>query len=88
VESLHLYNVLTLLKVSYFIQLDVLIELSVIDELNVNNKGLPRFRLIYTLLSTKSNLRINVHTYVNTTLPEIKSVQSLFYNASWLEREA
>lgn len=70
------------------IKAGVLLDLTIIDELRINSEKKHRFRVVYTLLSIKSNLRLNIHTYPDNKTLEVNTIQSLFCNASWLEREA
>lgn len=45
-----------------------------------------RFRVVYSLLSTRFNARIRVHTYVDEITP-IESATKVFQGADWFERE-
>jgi NADH-quinone oxidoreductase subunit C len=48
----------------------------------------PRFAVVYHLLSTTKNQRLRVKAYLNTDLPMIESVVSIWRSANWFEREA
>lgn len=45
-----------------------------------------RFRVVYSLLSTRFNARIRIHTYVDEITP-LESATKVFQGADWFERE-
>jgi len=47
-----------------------------------------RFASVYHLLSIKNNVRLRVRVMLNTSCPEIESVNDLWPAANWFEREA
>src|SRR5437016_5161641 len=49
---------------------------------------LPRFAVVYHLLSTSLNHRIRVKVFLDDLTPVVPSVQSLYKSANWFEREA
>lgn len=50
-------------------------------------QNLNRFKVVYTLLSYKSNIRFNLITYTNEIVG-LHSISSIYPSSSWLEREA
>lgn len=77
VESKYLPCVLLLLKKHTVIKASSLLDITVVDEVNMNITK-ERYRCIYTLLSVTYNVRINVHTH---TAGSISTVTHLFANA-------
>lgn len=52
------------------------------------NSELPRFAVVYHLLSIQHNQRIRVRAYAEGEPPRIDSVVSIWRSANWFEREA
>jgi NADH:ubiquinone oxidoreductase subunit C len=79
---LHIYNYIKIIKVSSCIQLNNCSDLVVYDQPN----KLIRFTVIYCLLSTIFNYRINIFTQVNE-LSLLISLNYLYKSLLWSERE-
>jgi len=47
----------------------------------------PRFHLIYLLYSLQHNLRLSLRAALNGNSPSIPSVENIYPNANWHERE-
>ena len=47
----------------------------------------PRFHVIYQLYSMPHNVRIGLRVPVNGNAPSLPTVETVFPNANWLERE-
>lgn len=56
-----------------------------IDKPNID---LPRFAVVYHLLSIKRNQRLRVRTFIEGEPPRIDSVVTIWSSANWYEREA
>ena len=52
------------------------------------NSDLPRFAVVYHLLSIKHNQRVRVRAFAEGEPPRIDSVASIWSAANWYEREA
>jgi len=52
------------------------------------NSELPRFAVVYHLLSLKHNQRLRVRAFAEGEPPRIDSVASIWNSANWYEREA
>ena len=77
----YLLYVLTFFKKHSNFQLNVLNDVTVIDNL----KKTPRFIMIYQLLSTRYNNRLRLSIYLKVN--EVYTASSIFKSADWLERE-
>jgi len=49
---------------------------------------LPRFAVVYHLLSIKNNIRLRVRVFAEGDMPKVDSVVNLWNSANWYEREA
>ncbi|MBI9042997.1 MAG: NADH-quinone oxidoreductase subunit C [Anaerolineaceae bacterium] len=47
----------------------------------------PRFHLIYNFYSLKNNFRLRLRVPLNGNEPEIKTIEGIYPNANWPERE-
>jgi NADH-quinone oxidoreductase subunit C len=47
----------------------------------------PRFHLVYHLFSLKQNIIISVRVPINENEPEIHTIEGVYPNANWYERE-
>jgi NADH/F420H2 dehydrogenase subunit C len=81
-EPLRLFKLLVMLKEEKTLLFEQLIDITAIDYPNDEK----RFKLIYNLFSIVYNQRVRVFTYIDD-LTEIKSLVSVYPNASWYERE-
>ena len=77
----YLIYVLIFFKKHSNFQLNVLNDITVIDNL----KKTPRFIMIYQLLSTRYNNRLRLSIYLKVN--EVYTASSIFKSADWLERE-
>ena len=77
-----LCNSLRLLRDDHQLAMEQLIDIVAIDYPD----RMPRFELVYLLLSMETNLRMNIRTqiHVGSLLP---SIVEIFPNANWCERE-
>ena len=75
-------RVLTILRDNPACKFKVLIDICGVDYLG----EVPRFKIVYHLLSLEHNQRIRVKCAVNADMP-ISSVTSIFNSANWYERE-
>lgn len=78
----NLTKVINFLKTKY--SFEMLIDITAVDFLNANKKY--RFAIIYNLLSLKHNNRIIIKIEIMEN-DIIKSIQKLYKNAIWYERE-
>jgi NADH-quinone oxidoreductase subunit C len=89
VPSVELISISKLLQAEpyYFEQL---IDLAGIDYLHYKkNVAIPRFAVVYHLLSYKNNLRLRIKSYCNeNNAPTMPSVVAVWQSANWYEREA
>jgi NADH-quinone oxidoreductase subunit C len=49
---------------------------------------LPRFAVVYHLLSIKNNIRLRVRVFAEGDMPKVDSVVNIWNSANWYEREA
>lgn len=49
---------------------------------------LPRFAVVYHLLSIKNNIRVRVRVFAEGDMPKVDSVVNIWNSANWYEREA
>ena len=82
IKSNNLLKVINFLKIKH--SFEMLIDITAVDFLNANKKY--RFVIIYNLLSLKKNKRIIIKSEIMET-DIIKSIQKLYKNAIWYERE-
>jgi len=47
----------------------------------------PRFHVVYNLYAHEQNLRLCLRVPLNGDSPELPSVEKIYYNANWHERE-
>ena len=85
VDNDNLVSILSFLKNDEFFSFDTLIDITAIDNSELENHS-ARFSVVYNLLSTSRNhrLRIFCDSALNNT---IESVVELWPVANWLERE-
>jgi NADH-quinone oxidoreductase subunit C len=62
-------------------------DLTCIDRLNVMKDGEPRFEMVYNLYSMATFRRLRLKAQVDEDEPEIETVESVWPNANWCERE-
>ena len=77
-----LNRVLFFLKMHEMSRYDILVDICGVDYLTKDN----RFEVVYNLLSMAYNSRVRLKTAVGISA-RLKSICSIFSNASWLERE-
>jgi NADH-quinone oxidoreductase subunit C len=65
---------------------DMLIDVTAVDYLEYPGAA-HRFGVVYMLLNTAANVRLNVKTFVDLPQPELPSVIDLWRGADWMERE-
>lgn len=82
VYSNSIVRVLTILRDNPACKFKVLVDICAVDYLG----EIPRFKIVYHLLSLEHNQRIRVKCGVNADVP-ISSVTSIFNSANWYERE-
>jgi len=63
---------------------DMLSDLTAVDYWPAQD---PRFHAVYHLFSTATNTRIGLRVPVAGTQPAIPTVEEVYYNANWHERE-
>jgi NADH-quinone oxidoreductase subunit C len=56
--------------------------------IHTENKELPRFAVVYHLLSIQYNQRLRVRAFIAEEPPRIDSVINIWSSANWFEREA
>lgn len=49
---------------------------------------IPRFAVVYHLLSIKNNIRLRVRVFAEGDMPKVDSVVNIWNSANWYEREA
>ncbi len=54
----------------------------------VDEEVIPRFAVVYHLLSTTKNHRLRVKVYLEEANPAVASIVSVWRSANWFEREA
>lgn len=64
------------------------VDYSEIDQFSADKWQLPRFGVVYHLLSMPHNMRLRVKTYVDGEPPMLDSVIDVWPAANWFEREA
>jgi NADH-quinone oxidoreductase subunit C len=84
VASESVYELLAYLKNER--QFDFLADISCVDYLNYRD-ATDRFGLIYLVVSTETNERLTVRTFLNEPDLVVKSVVPLWEGANWMERE-
>jgi NADH-quinone oxidoreductase subunit C len=84
VKSESLYDLLSFLKSER--GFDFLSDITCVDYLNYR-EATDRFGLVYILVSTGTNDRITVRTFLNEPDLVVPSVVPLWEGANWLERE-
>ena len=71
---------------------DMLIDLTCVDTLGIDNRERGRFEVVYHLRSTQSGRRLRLKAPIdegeNGENPEIDSVMPIWKGANWFEREA
>ena len=78
----YVYEFIFFLKFNENSKFDILIDICAADFPQKKN----RFEVIYNLLSLSYGQRFKIKTYTNETI-SINSIQNIFKNANWSERE-
>jgi len=81
-KKISIFQILKFFKNSMLYQINTLVDIVCTDFPGKT----PRISLIYVLLSSQYNQRINF--FVKPTKMQVSSITKIFKNASWFEREA
>lgn len=97
VEPTDLHRVMRFLKDDPRCDYDWLSDVTAVDYLNYPSPTIGRFAVVYNLVSTRTNTRLFVKTFLNPSLPtdgvdndpalHVDSVTDIWAGAEWNERE-
>jgi len=83
VDAARIVDVLRFLRDTPGLDFDMLVDVTAVDYLG----QLPRFELVYHLLSLKHNHRVRIKARVGEPSPEIDTTVPVWPAANWMERE-
>lgn len=79
-----IFEILRTLKEAF--GFDLLVDIAGVDYLEYPGAK-NRYGVVYTLVNTKTGLRLYVKTFANDPAPKLPSVFSLWKGSDWMERE-